>query len=165
MSTFNKADVLRVLRDRETKLQRRRHDAIEKFNNVNGSDYLYGPEVKAIKTELRVRWAAVLGNVIRPGLEVGGVRVRNAGKLAAAFARHLVTNDRYCRDEFEKSWNWLATPGIIQARRRHNAARAELVGRYEKALAALSKLREEVSLAGVPADIVKKLNAIDKMLK
>ena len=35
---------------------------------------------------------------------------------------------------------------------------------YHKALNALRELREEISLAGVPSDIVKRLNAISKMV-
>lgn len=152
--TFNKADVLRIIKDREIELTRQFHTKEHNLGNCNTRN-----EVKSLEAQ----WRKELAAAIRPGIIIDGVRLKNHRKMIARIAKSIVNGgSRYggCAEQ----WDASRCKSIVSTEKAFDARKEALNTVYRKAQSALSSLREEISLAGVPADIVKRLNAISTML-
>ena len=166
MSTFNKADVLRVLKDRQAKLEKRKSATLREKYGQYGFRVEKSPDVKAAMVSMNMTWKNVLGGVIKKGMVVHGLKVKNANKLVGELAKEIAARSGgHQSTEICSAWDYTKAPEYVAAAKRYEAAYKVDTAKFDRALAALEDLCEKVSLAGVPADIVKKLEAIDAMLK
>lgn len=150
---FNKADVLRILKDREEQLTRQFNSRNNEIKKANDDD--------KIRKDLERQWAKILFPALRPGLVVDGLKVKKNAKMIQEIA-HDIVGENY--GSFRSCWDADKAVSITQLKRDYSKLHGDLTARYNKAQTALRTLREEISLAGVPADIVKRLNAISAMM-
>lgn len=156
-NTFNKTDILRVLRERENSLDQWKSEAEGKVERRSAVG-------EAQRKRVAETWYAILRGALRDGLEVDGQRVKNPRQMAKTMANEICGVTRYgeCGSQ---SNHWDASKAqSVKAVLDDRIAKLDWIqSRYKKALAELRKLREDVSLAGVPADIVARLDKITKM--